>query len=377
MKYIKGLDSLRFFALLVVLKEHWGPNSADTFYLDLLQKQVPDGQFGVDFFFVLSGFLITSILVIEKHRTTSKALTLKNFIIRRALRLFPLYFTTISILYLTGNHAVKDHFCYFLTYTVNFLVFKQTAWNSFGHTWSLSVEEQFYLIWPFIILFLPKKHELKAVGAFLAIGIISILYSRFSPGYFFVLPIYAFFAFAVGAILAYYNLNRLLIKNFDIIIKTTGITSIITYLILINLNISVPQIYTLLNVFIAAYFIRSVQINKVFKPFNFFINNKIFIHLGKISYGLYLFHFIIPAITLAIIVKFSLFFSEKTLHFLKNPLISYLYNLIILYVISLASYYLFEKKFLILKKFFDYKAPQYNPVLKTELIQRVETKSKT
>eukprot|EP01136_Pigoraptor_vietnamica_P044419 Opistho-1_new@21151 len=159
LKYYEGLDVLRAFAVCFVIIAHWGPSKFRSEILTFIfQKIIPDGLFGVDLFFVLSGFLITSILLNAKDNANGNRMTIiKSFYIRRALRIFPIYYLLIAIVYLLNDQSVKDHLIYYLSYTSNFLTFKLRDWGSISHTWSLAVEEQFYLIWPWIIIFIPKK----------------------------------------------------------------------------------------------------------------------------------------------------------------------------------------------------------------------------
>src|ERR1700751_3912592 len=148
MKHIKGFDTLRAFAVIFVIIEHWWipmEMQAHITITRLVKGFVPDGGFGVDLFFVLSGFLITSILIdAVKNNQEDKWKIIKNFIVRRALRIFPVYYLTIIILICIGYPYIKDNLFWFLLYISNIQVYKMQAWNAFSHTWSLSVEEQFY-----------------------------------------------------------------------------------------------------------------------------------------------------------------------------------------------------------------------------------------
>lgn len=114
-----------------------------------------DGNLGVRFFFVISGFLITFLLIRECERTGS--VSLKNFYIRRALRILPVYLaylTVVAILQVfTQLHQAPITWIGDLTFTVNFLPRGVIS----GHLWSLSVEEQFYLIWPMTFVWLIKR----------------------------------------------------------------------------------------------------------------------------------------------------------------------------------------------------------------------------
>ena len=157
MKYIKGLDTVRALAVLVVIVSHWGfPVVLGPKFYAVLNNIIGFGRFGLIIFFVLSGFLITSILLHEKEKYEDKPKfdSLKKFFIRRVLRIFPIYYILLFIMFLTNDPYIRDHIWYYLGYSSNLL--RETD-KVLPHFWSLAVEEQFYLIWPWIILFANKK----------------------------------------------------------------------------------------------------------------------------------------------------------------------------------------------------------------------------
>jgi peptidoglycan/LPS O-acetylase OafA/YrhL len=124
---------------------------------------------GVIVFFVISGFLITNLLLIE-HRKTGY-ISLKLFYTRRSLRLFPASYTFIacvSILWLAGVvHMEPRDIWHAVTYTVNYM--PGASWD-IAHLWSLSVEEQFYLIWPFVFLSLGPRWAIWVAAAMILLG---------------------------------------------------------------------------------------------------------------------------------------------------------------------------------------------------------------
>jgi peptidoglycan/LPS O-acetylase OafA/YrhL len=168
-RHIPSLDGLRGLAILAVLGVHSGVNNF--------------GGCGVDIFFVLSGYLITGILLNE--RIDTGRVGFKNFYARRWLRLFPalmllvvLYIPASKLMHLHVNDAVKDSFIA-LFYMSNWTrAFGSVHPDFLGHTWSLSVEEQFYLIWPPVVLLLYKLfgRTWKAAGVCLAGMTTVILY---------------------------------------------------------------------------------------------------------------------------------------------------------------------------------------------------------
>ena len=152
-----ALDGLRGLAILLVVFYH---------NFDFINYSV-FGWIGVDLFFVLSGYLITTILV----STVNSPNYLRNFFLKRVLRIFPLYYLCLFIfliifplvgLYQQEMKFYIDHQWWFWFYLQNWLLSFRfpTVGNFLNHFWSLGVEEQFYLVWPFIILWLRKPKKL-------------------------------------------------------------------------------------------------------------------------------------------------------------------------------------------------------------------------
>src|SRR5262249_19081408 len=137
--------------------------------IDAVEPIVPVGTFGVRVFFVISGYLITQLLLAEQAKTG--AISLKGFYLRRAFRIFPASYTYVGLILIfnaVGWVALMpwDPTCA-LTYTVNYPPAR--AWP-LGHLWSLSVEEQFYLGWPALLLLLGATRAPLLAAAVLAIA---------------------------------------------------------------------------------------------------------------------------------------------------------------------------------------------------------------
>lgn len=137
------LDGLRAFAVAAVMVHHANFEAVNS----LLPLWL-----GVQLFFVLSGLLITGILL--KGTPTKEFIGI--FYIRRALRLLPLYFLVIAIM-AVFSQQMRDAWAYFVFYGANFWIAANQQWGPAPHFWSLAVEEQFYLIWPFAVLWLPRR----------------------------------------------------------------------------------------------------------------------------------------------------------------------------------------------------------------------------
>lgn len=165
MKIIKGLNGLRAISVLLVIASHGMLLDAIGVSNSVVRNLMTPNT-GVTFFFVLSGFLITLLLL--KEREVTGSISLRNFYIRRALRIFPLYFLALSVVPVVEyfQFAVVNPCVYWYAYTYlyNFGP-QQCDLNAYSHFWSLAVEEHFYLLWPFIFLFI-RRWALAVVVAF-------------------------------------------------------------------------------------------------------------------------------------------------------------------------------------------------------------------
>jgi peptidoglycan/LPS O-acetylase OafA/YrhL len=215
--HVPVLDGIRGLAILLVLFHHFtlyaGVQPAA--YADRVYHKLAEASWcGVDLFFVLSGFLITGILL----RTKEHPNYFRNFYMRRSLRIFPLYYGTLAALFwlvpllVTPNPAfatvLREHSWYW-TYLANVL-YARHGWPDFdgiGHVWSLAVEEQFYLLWPLVIL-LTGRRTIAAVcfGAMVSSFLVRLWLARHghSVAAYVLMPA-RMDALAVGAFLAVLN----------------------------------------------------------------------------------------------------------------------------------------------------------------------------
>ncbi len=161
---MKHLDTLRAFALLLVLVEHYGGRTLNSYV------PIGAGSVGVGCFFTLSGFLISGILLesFDAHKE-NKAAVWRDFYARRLLRLMPAFYAVILALVLIGIEPIASSWPWHAAYLTN-------VWIALGHPdnvfWSLSVEEQFYLFWPFVIAFAPRRWLLPTVFAIIAFSLL-------------------------------------------------------------------------------------------------------------------------------------------------------------------------------------------------------------
>ncbi|HMG15774.1 MAG TPA: acyltransferase [Saprospiraceae bacterium] len=340
MKIISGLNGLRALAVFLVIIAHWELLPLLGIYIN---KAMFNGLFGVDLFFVISGFLITSILLKSKIQieegVTSRKNAFINFYFRRILRIFPLYYSILFILYILKYPGFSDYLLNYLTYTENIGVVVRKSWDSYSLTWSLSVEEQFYLIWPLVIIILNRKYLLWTILLFIIIGpLFSMLQLRFFGNGFWFLTPSCFDSFGMGALISYF-----FIKN-----KTDFLFKIIKYLVPIAILLlyywtvaenggHMQYLKTFFNSIISMYLIL-ICIGPKPKIVKNILECKILDYLGMVSYGLYLIHEPIP------------YFYHKYLSF--NPFMDFIIMLFILITLAFMSYFLFEKYFLNLKKYF-------------------------
>jgi peptidoglycan/LPS O-acetylase OafA/YrhL len=171
LRHMIQLDGLRALAVLAVLLSHFGASS------NQIVRCLPWGSMGVRLFFVLSGFLITGILLKCRQEKVTGNLSggqeLGKFYARRFLRIFPLYYAVLFTVALLNIRPVREYFWWHLTYTSNFCYAWQGNFAGPGsHFWSLAVEEQFYLIWPWVILFTPQRCLLPLNVALIALAVV-------------------------------------------------------------------------------------------------------------------------------------------------------------------------------------------------------------
>jgi peptidoglycan/LPS O-acetylase OafA/YrhL len=143
---------------------------------------MPNHRFGVPFgagvqlFFVLSGFLITGILLaardrMERSEGSGPWQILRGFYARRFLRIFPLYYAALALGSLLGAMALGDSWLWHAAYLSNFYFFFHGWQPPVSHFWSLAVEEQFYLAWPFVVVFLPRRTLVPVFVAAIGTGV--------------------------------------------------------------------------------------------------------------------------------------------------------------------------------------------------------------
>jgi len=345
--YLKGINGLRAICAIGVVVGHLN-QSLDKFNLSKLGKFSLAG-YGVTVFFSISGFLITYLLLKEKE---VQAINIKHFYTRRILRIWPLYFLILGLsiltayIYLPSIFYQKKYiylFYIFLMANIPFTIHSNAP--LLGHYWSLGIEEQFYLFWPWVIKKTNRVFPLliSIICLFTCLRIIiRILDIKFGyPLLYDCVLVNRFDCMAIGSLGAV-----ILYKNhiFLLNIMMTKMAQCIAWLVIILICFNKFHIASVIDdeiiSFVAVILIINLSQNK-----NSLINLdfKLFNFLGKISYGIYLIHQIV------------IFYSAKLIININMP---YMIKLPLVYIVviggtiilSYLSYEFFEKKFLLLKE---------------------------
>jgi peptidoglycan/LPS O-acetylase OafA/YrhL len=411
--YFRNLDGLRFFAAFAVIIGHcqaflYTERGKIDPYSPYASKLA---NFGVDFFFVLSGFLITYLTITEIEKTGK--IDIKKFYLRRVLRIFPLYFGFGIVALTFGKffldwvgyladgfdcslqpYTLKDYFTnlgFLFTFSIN--IQAMVGWHGcvssmmVGHFWSLAVEEQFYLLWAPVLFFLRKK----AWVAIVLFTLIGLYFCNIPPQYverytsFFInFTINKFFQFGIGGMLSllvfykidhtiynrgltlsmkgaslfvslfdkkYLNLRVLIMPIFGVFF--TGFILFLQYLILRKVcsylfsNIYYAESEHIYNV-CASVGIIWVAIFRHSIMNYFLLETKPLKYLGRISFGIYVFHEVAIRISNKILESCEI--DPKTGFFhIMFPMIA----TVIAIGFATLSYEYFEKYFLSLKHKFD------------------------
>jgi peptidoglycan/LPS O-acetylase OafA/YrhL len=322
------------------------------------------GWVGVQIFFVLSGYLISYLL--DQRRSTPLGEYLREFYGRRALRIFPLYFATLSVIQVLCwmgrdlDHA-RPGMPYAWTYVFNFYAMG-AAWKpseAVGHFWSLCVEEQFYLLWPFVIYFFSRERLRKLLVGLVLVGpvfrlllwsIVTAHPSTFNPKpemAVYVNPLTHIDAFAVGALVAIFPPQRSLPKfalSSSVLLVAGALVALfshstwddtryaIGYPIGLRAGYAFTWGYSLLNIWSALLIVCLVNRQVIPRLFE----ARSLSYIGKISYGVYVLHH-----PLQLLVNTT--FASARLY-VRLPL-----HLALTFAVATVSYYLLELPFLALK----------------------------
>jgi peptidoglycan/LPS O-acetylase OafA/YrhL len=305
--------------------------------------RIPWGTMGVDFFFVLSGFLITGILLREKEnqivsKKTNRFL-LQQFYIRRTLRLFPLYYLTLLIVFLFNRHAIGNSIWWQVCYLSNFYVIKINEFPGIiSHFWSLSVEEHFYILWAPIVLFVPVKFLKNIFISIIAASVLCKAAMLLAGENYYMLHVFSFNCFdalAVGGLLAFLKNENSVLLNIFLKRKIYVLVAVIIFGILIWANKSLESYNMIFSRLIFSIFSAWIIGNAAANNFkNIFLvkilENKFLVFTGTISYGLYLFHNFSPGFCMG-------------LKYPTNELLRFLIYFGVTFIIATVAWFLVEK----------------------------------
>jgi len=355
-QHYPALDGLRGIAILLVVFYH-NFGFINQFFF---------GWLGVDLFFVLSGFLITDILLTSVNSPNY----LRNFYMRRILRIFPLYYLCLIIFliilplfgllqkdlkYFSGNQWWIWTFLQNWQYSIH----PSADAKIFMHFWSLAVEEQFYLVWPFVILWIknPKKLFFIMLSLLLAVICLRIVLWLLE---FKTLNYTSFYTFTridgicIGSMLALLHRFKYDFLSRHMPFIVTGLAALNLFFFLLNRsnNFSFPFLafigYTTFAVIFGLLVHESIvnkssQLQKFlcFRPLRF---------LGKISYGFYIFHWPVYVISGTYLANY--FSTDFHFSLAKSRIAASIVATLTAFIISIISYYLFEIKMLKLKERF-------------------------
>ncbi len=347
---IKVLDGLRGYAALLVVLSHM-PQITNSEYGVTLFRMTEDFSFayiGVELFFVLSGFLITRILLRNKREGV---FSFKLFYLKRALRIFPIYFLVLFVcMLLFSFEGVGYLFAYMANY---YFAFNTVELHPLAHTWSLSVEEHFYLFWPLIIYFFDletvRKYTWVIVSLVVSFSLAfahiifegEILRSLLYNG-----TEFRMLALVIGSTLAFHESRIWELKKttttrwlaFLMLFFFISFRVIVQYTLGTKFPIYAIQLVILACATTCFFVLVLIQENRD-NTMKLLFSNQIATYLGKVSYGLYLYHYpifywwgmsrsqrgteYVTAFEFAPVLATTLLVTALSYEFLEKPLLRY------------------------------------------------------
>ena len=343
-KYRPEIDGLRAIAVISVIIYH------------LNENWLPGGFLGVDIFFVISGFLITGIIITEIQQNS---FSFKQFYTRRIKRIYPAFITVMALVSFIASaifiyndfNKLRKTIELAIAFLSNFYLGLTQGYfdlsaneNPALHIWSLAVEEQYYLIFPLILTLAYKKfREIKVLFIITLILFFILLSTSFIPASFYkevlhqpniyYLSNLRFPELLVGSLLAIYHCSNKIqlstqVSNILAILSTLLLFSC---LFLMNNDIAfIPGVTLILPCIFTALIIHTTSQNNILK---LYLSNKVMVFIGKISYSLYLYHWIFIALayyitgekqinnqSIAIVTALTIIFSVLSYYLIEQPI---------------------------------------------------------
>jgi len=346
------LDSLRALAVGAVALHHWLPRGFDYPLVS-----------GVHLFFVLSGFLITGILLDARRRndatgTSDLRYTLKAFYLRRFLRIAPAYVLALIVVAYFNVAGIRNTWMWHAAYLTNFHIFFRNDWiGLIGHFWTLSVEEQFYVAWPILVLCLPWRLlpvmfltvtagsvVFRLVGEIFFPG--RVMWNLLTPGY--------LDSFALGALLAHYRRVPDIVQ--PAILRWSG-TIIVACFAMAVVRKRLPGwrlVFLDPLLFAVAYAcLINIAARGARGALGWVLNHPLLRYAGRISYGLYLAHNFAPLPVGALVAGHPWLLMIPRSHLLLMALWTML--------VAMVSWHCFESPLNGLKKHFPYTRRRVGP----------------
>jgi peptidoglycan/LPS O-acetylase OafA/YrhL len=364
--HMPALDGVRGLAILMVLCVHFlAPGTEPGLFGSVIGKLSAYGTMGVDLFFVLSGFLITGILVDARK----KPYFFRNFYMRRALRIFPLYYGVLLIgLVLVPaffnipelNKSVENQ-AWLWGYCANIFVSIHGDWEVlpfFSHFWSLAIEEHFYLIWPLVVFF-NDDQRLKRIALWVA-GVALLIRLLMVIWHVNIIAIYSLTparmdALTIGGLMAVIAREEGGVERLKTLARRVAVIGSVFIVTSFFFSLYVPEVKPFFHELRRSAFTGVLGALLVFALTGPAIIQRIFKSgfmrfCGKYSYGLYVYHFLYGYLLLHYntVDAVTRWLGSEALAILVQAILASCLAM----VISLLSYHLYEKHFLKLKQYF-------------------------
>lgn len=351
--YLPQLDSLRALAVLGVFVQHFLSQG------NIFVSTVPLGDLGVRMFFVLSGFLITGILLNARAGIRSGSITIAtttwHFYMRRFLRLFPVFYVSLAV-GLIFSQELRQYIWWFILYLQNIQNARLGHFSFGAHLWTLAVEEQFYLVWPLFIFFISDRLLWPTMVLTMVLGGVSRLVfigldlthfqaSMLTPSHLDTLG-------AGGVLAILYAQREKLSEQFSRTLRLCFLAGLTLLFVVFTTKLagfpSTPEF--ILGELGAGLVFMWVIGNAAIGfrgPLGWVLDMSLLQYLGRISYGLYVYHYFVPRIALTIAERTGVVVpGSEWVQFLLYSTVSIL--------IAMVSWHLMEQPILALKKKFSY-----------------------